>query len=169
MTHHRPGDFLVGWRLIGSAHARDGLDEHQFGCNRALAAELENFSKYLSSLSVSHRSAYWGPEYVVLTTTAYSAILGSKHPWALGRRCCECWAEIGETIGPMLDGAITTEATWSGRPPASAAEVWLFRRMLLRTLIQSNTNRDRSHWRCVHRGNGNHGQTDCGTSSQYSA
>ena len=57
---------------------------------------------------------YWGPEYVVLYNDAYSAILGSKHPWALGRRCCECWAEIWETIGPMLDGVITTgEATWS--------------------------------------------------------
>lgn len=57
---------------------------------------------------------YWGPEYIVLYNDAYSAILGSKHPWALGQRCCECWAEIWETIGPMLDGVITTgEATWS--------------------------------------------------------
>jgi PAS domain S-box-containing protein len=57
---------------------------------------------------------YWGPEYVVLYNDAYSAILGSKHPWALGQRCSDCWAEIWDTIGPMLDGVFSSgEATWS--------------------------------------------------------
>ncbi|HEV2115835.1 MAG TPA: PAS domain S-box protein [Terriglobales bacterium] len=57
---------------------------------------------------------YWGPEYVVLYNDAYSTILGSKHPWALGQRCRECWAEIWDTIGPMLDTVVRTgEATWS--------------------------------------------------------
>ncbi len=57
---------------------------------------------------------YWGPEYVVLYNDAYSTILGSKHPWALGQRCRDCWAEIWDTIGPMLDGVVqTAEATWS--------------------------------------------------------
>ncbi|HJT00463.1 MAG TPA: PAS domain S-box protein [Terriglobales bacterium] len=36
---------------------------------------------------------YWGPEYVVLYNDAYITILGSKHPWALGQRCRDCWAE----------------------------------------------------------------------------
>jgi PAS domain S-box-containing protein len=57
---------------------------------------------------------YWGPEYVVLYNDAYSTILGSKHPWALGQRCQDCWAEIWDTIGPMLDKVGKTgEATWS--------------------------------------------------------
>jgi PAS domain S-box-containing protein len=57
---------------------------------------------------------YWGPEYVVLYNDAYSAILGSKHPWALGQPCRVCWAEIWDTIGPMLDGVVTSgQATWS--------------------------------------------------------
>jgi PAS domain S-box-containing protein len=57
---------------------------------------------------------YWGPEYVVLYNDAYSQILGSKHPWALGQTCRTCWAEIWETIGPMLDGVVETgTATWS--------------------------------------------------------
>jgi len=57
---------------------------------------------------------YWGPEYVVLYNDAYSSILGGKHPWALGQRCRDCWAEIWDTIGPMLDGVVqTAEATWS--------------------------------------------------------
>lgn len=57
---------------------------------------------------------YWGPEYVVLYNDAYRAILGSKHPWALGRPCRECWAEIWSTIGPMLQGVVDSgKATWS--------------------------------------------------------
>ena len=57
---------------------------------------------------------YWGPEYVVLYNDAYSQILGAKHPWALGQTCRNCWAEIWDTIGPMLDGVVSTgKATWS--------------------------------------------------------
>jgi signal transduction histidine kinase len=57
---------------------------------------------------------YWGPEYVVLYNDAYSAILGCKHPWALGQKCRDCWAEIWDTIGPMLDGVVASgQATWS--------------------------------------------------------
>ena len=57
---------------------------------------------------------YWGPEYVVLYNDAYSQILGAKHPWALGQTCAMCWAEIWDTIAPMLDGVIKTgKATWS--------------------------------------------------------
>lgn len=57
---------------------------------------------------------YWGPEYAVLYNDAYSQILGAKHPWALGQTCRSCWAEIWDTIGPMLDGVVKTgTATWS--------------------------------------------------------
>ncbi len=57
---------------------------------------------------------YWGAERVVLYNDAYRAILGTKHPWALGQRCSDCWAEIWDTIGPMLDSVVQTgEATWS--------------------------------------------------------
>jgi PAS domain S-box-containing protein len=57
---------------------------------------------------------YWGPEFVVLYNDAYSEILGRKHPWALGRRAREVWAEIWDVIGPMLNGVIATgQATLS--------------------------------------------------------
>ena len=57
---------------------------------------------------------YWGPEFVVLYNDAYSTILGNKHPWALGQRCRDCWVEIWETIGPMLDSVVSSaQATWS--------------------------------------------------------
>ena len=57
---------------------------------------------------------YWGPELTVIYNDAYSEILGAKHPWALGKPCSVCWAEIWDTIGPMLGEVVSTGvATWS--------------------------------------------------------
>src|SRR5215831_5426659 len=56
----------------------------------------------------------WGREYILLYNDAYSQILGAKHPQALGQPCSVCWAEVWDTIGPMLDGVMRTgDATWS--------------------------------------------------------
>ncbi|MGH2347825.1 MAG: PAS domain-containing protein, partial [Chloroflexota bacterium] len=58
---------------------------------------------------------WWGPELVMLYNDAYRPMLGAtKHPHALGRRGSECWPEIWDLIGPMLDGVVARgEATWS--------------------------------------------------------
>src|ERR1700749_3009137 len=37
---------------------------------------------------------WWGPEYVCIYNGAYRPILGTKHPWALGRTVREVWQEI---------------------------------------------------------------------------
>src|SRR3989442_4057708 len=50
---------------------------------------------------------WWGPELVTLYNDAYRPILGSrKHPRALGRPGRECWLDIWNVIGPMLEGAL---------------------------------------------------------------
>jgi signal transduction histidine kinase len=58
---------------------------------------------------------WWGPEMVMLYNDAYRPILGStKHPQSLGQRGRECWPEIWDIIGPMLEGVLERgEATWS--------------------------------------------------------
>ncbi len=58
---------------------------------------------------------WWGPELVMLYNDAYRQILGkNKHPAAMGQRGRECWPEIWDIIGPMLEGVLTRgEATWS--------------------------------------------------------
>jgi signal transduction histidine kinase len=57
---------------------------------------------------------YWGPELVTIYNDAYAPILGSKHPWALGRPCREVWGEIWDVIQPMLADVMETgAATWS--------------------------------------------------------
>jgi len=57
---------------------------------------------------------YWGPQLAALYNDAWSAILGGKHPWGLGRRAAEVWPELWDTIGPMFAHVLSTgEATYS--------------------------------------------------------
>jgi hypothetical protein len=93
----------------------------------------------------------WGPAYTVLYNDAYSAILGSKHPWALAKKCSECWAEIW--------GRCSTESWRLEKLPGpticcSDWNVWPPRRVLF--LLQSSPCGGGSHWRRVHGGGRNH-------------
>jgi signal transduction histidine kinase len=58
---------------------------------------------------------YWGPNFTVLYNDPYISFLGdTKHPHVLGTPGHECWAEIWDTIGPMLESVMRTGvATWS--------------------------------------------------------
>src|SRR5262245_19133957 len=57
---------------------------------------------------------WWGPELVMLYNDAYREIIAAKHPDALGSPGRECWPEIWDTIGPMLQGVLKRgDATWS--------------------------------------------------------
>jgi len=46
---------------------------------------------------------WWGPEFYCLYNDAYIPILGSKHPWALGRPNSEVWHEIWDTLRPLIE------------------------------------------------------------------
>ncbi|MBV9947208.1 MAG: two-component system sensor histidine kinase/response regulator, partial [Myxococcales bacterium] len=58
---------------------------------------------------------WWGPRLTLLYNDAYIPWLSeAKHPRALGRPGHECWREVWDTIGPMVDGVVSTSrATWS--------------------------------------------------------
>ena len=49
---------------------------------------------------------FWGPELVQFYNDAYVPIAGVKHPRALGQRAIDCWPEIWNFIGPMLNGVL---------------------------------------------------------------
>ena len=55
----------------------------------------------------------WGPELGFLYNDAYSLILGDKHPAALGRRFEDVWSDIWSDIWPLIETALSGEATWS--------------------------------------------------------
>ncbi len=56
----------------------------------------------------------WGPELTFFCNSAYRHnTLGSKYPWALGRKASEVWAEIWDDIGPRIESVLSTgKATW---------------------------------------------------------
>ncbi len=57
---------------------------------------------------------WWGPDLVMLYNDAYRQIIGAKHPAALGHPGRECWPEIWNIIGPMLENVMQKgEATWA--------------------------------------------------------
>ena len=56
----------------------------------------------------------WGPELTFFCNDAYRRdTLGTKYPWALGRRADEVWEEIWPDIGPRIEQVMRTgAATW---------------------------------------------------------
>ncbi|NES97766.1 MAG: PAS domain-containing protein, partial [Desertifilum sp. SIO1I2] len=82
----------------------------------AIATWPQNLRLALSILLSSQfpMQILWGPEYIHFYNDAYIPIAGNKHPHALGQRGNECWSEVWEFAGPLLDNVRTTgKATWS--------------------------------------------------------
>ncbi|MFL5262824.1 MAG: ATP-binding protein, partial [Anaeromyxobacteraceae bacterium] len=54
---------------------------------------------------------WWGPDLLMLYNDAYRTIIGDKHPRSLGQPGRECWPEIWDTIGPMLQKVLAAGET----------------------------------------------------------
>jgi signal transduction histidine kinase len=46
---------------------------------------------------------WWGEDYISIYNDAYIPVLGSKHPWGLGKPVKECWSEIWHVLQPLID------------------------------------------------------------------
>ena len=56
---------------------------------------------------------WWGPEFCSVYNDAYIPILGTKHPWALGRPVSEVWKEIWHVLKPLIETPFSGgPATW---------------------------------------------------------
>jgi signal transduction histidine kinase/CheY-like chemotaxis protein len=56
---------------------------------------------------------WWGSRYISIYNDAYRPILGTKHPWALGRPVSEVWSEIWSVLKPLIDTPFEGgPATW---------------------------------------------------------
>jgi hypothetical protein len=56
---------------------------------------------------------WWGPRYISIYNDAYRPVLGTKHPWALGRPVSEVWGEIWSVLKPLIDTPFQGgPATW---------------------------------------------------------
>jgi signal transduction histidine kinase len=56
---------------------------------------------------------WWGPQYIQIYNDPYRPVLGTKHPVSLGQPAAECWPEIWNIIGPLIDAPFGGgPATW---------------------------------------------------------
>jgi PAS domain S-box-containing protein len=53
----------------------------------------------------------WGPERIMLYNDGYAPMLGQRHPAALGSRFGDVWADILDTVGPIMDAAYAGRGT----------------------------------------------------------
>ncbi|HET9934343.1 MAG TPA: histidine kinase dimerization/phospho-acceptor domain-containing protein, partial [Polyangiaceae bacterium] len=51
---------------------------------------------------------YWGERLALIYNDAWRPILGSKHPWGLGRAARDVWPEIWDAIGPLFAQVVGT-------------------------------------------------------------
>ncbi|WP_394846773.1 ATP-binding protein [Pendulispora brunnea] len=63
---------------------------------------------------------WWGPKFIQIYNDAYKPIPGAKHPRALAQPAAECWVEIWDIIGPMI------EAPFRGEPATTSDDLCLF-------------------------------------------
>lgn len=46
---------------------------------------------------------WWGPDYISIYNDAYAPVLGTKHPWALGKPFRDVWPEVRHILEPLID------------------------------------------------------------------
>jgi PAS domain S-box-containing protein len=90
-----------------------------FDWNKTPLGGIENWSQSLKNtvaLILNNRFPmllWWGPDYISIYNDAYIPILGTKHPWGLGKPVKECWSEIWNILKPLIDIPFSGgEATW---------------------------------------------------------
>ena len=54
----------------------------------------------------------WGPKLTFLYNDAYVAILGNRHPAALGCPFQQVWSDVWDDIKPLIDRALAGESIW---------------------------------------------------------
>src|ERR1700722_5840952 len=46
---------------------------------------------------------WWGPEYIQIYNDPYRPVLGDRHPKAMGQPAAECFPDLWNIIGPLID------------------------------------------------------------------
>jgi signal transduction histidine kinase/DNA-binding response OmpR family regulator len=114
MSELTPDDaFLEGGGEMGALVRRLDWSTSPLGPPRAWPQSLRT-AVSLCLMSRFPMAVAWGPSYALVYNDAYRPILGTKHPWAMGRPCFDVWSELAHIVQPMFDGVIDTgQATWS--------------------------------------------------------
>jgi hypothetical protein len=107
-------DFLVGGGNVGAL-----MRAHD--CSRSPLGPPESWPRSLRAVVALRLQlpmfVAWGESLGFLYKDPYAEILGFKHPKALESRCHDIWWEIRTDISPLIDAAMSGEATYSENLP----------------------------------------------------
>ena len=107
------GEWLVGGGEMGALIRAKDWSETSIGPRESWSPALRMMVSFL----VANRFPmllWWGPEYVSIYNDPYRPVLGTKHPWGLGRPVSECWSEIWHILKPLIDTPFNGgPATWN--------------------------------------------------------
>ena len=103
--------FLVGGGEVGALMRAYDWSTSPLGAPSTWPQSLRSIVDLLLSSKFPMFVA-WGPELGFLYNDAYTAILGAKHPAALGQRFEEIWSEIWPDISPLIGAALAGQATF---------------------------------------------------------
>ena len=104
-------DFLAGGGEMGALMRAHDWSASPLGAAETWPQSLRTVVSLLLSSKFPMFVA-WGPELGFLYNDAYAAILGAKHPRALGARFFDIWSEIWPDIWPLIERALAGEASW---------------------------------------------------------
>jgi signal transduction histidine kinase/DNA-binding response OmpR family regulator len=111
-----PGEEAFSW-LPGSGEMGELIRKTEWGQTRlGPAAEWSPALRMIVKFLLANRFPqllWWGPEFCSIYNDAYIPILGTKHPWALGRPVSEVWSEIWNVLKPLIETPfLGGPATW---------------------------------------------------------
>jgi PAS domain S-box-containing protein len=101
----QPLAFLAGGGELGGLMRRKDWSETALGPS----ADWPQSLKTAVRIMLTSRQPIWigwGPELIYVYNDPYKAIIGGKHPEALGQPTRVVWREIWDVIGPMLSRAM---------------------------------------------------------------
>jgi signal transduction histidine kinase len=104
-------DFLVGGGEVGALMRAHDWSDSPLGEPRTWPQPLRTVAQLLLHSRFPMFVA-WGKSLGFLYNDSYAEILGEKHPRALGRPFHEIWSEIWPDIEPLIDAALSGEATF---------------------------------------------------------
>ncbi|WP_159348075.1 PAS domain-containing protein [Roseomonas harenae] len=102
--------FLSGGGEMGQRMRSHDWDATPLGDPPGWPSPLKTITGVMLSAS-QPMFAVWGPERIMLYNDDYAAVLGAKHPAALGRPFAEVWHDILGEVGPLMDRGYAGEPT----------------------------------------------------------
>ncbi len=94
--------FLTDGGEMGSLMRAFRWDETALGAPHRWAQSLKTAVRIILT-SQQPMFVWWGDALINLYNDAYRAILGGKHPLALGQPAAEVWREIWDQVGPRVE------------------------------------------------------------------